>query len=68
MKLLLVNDSGEPVACLHDVEGYDAHDSSKVFAMLDLLERMIATAKEDETAAGPQRPLPAIRAGSQVAA
>ncbi len=68
MKLLLVNNSGEPVACLHDVEGYDEHDPSKVFAMLDLLECMIATAKENETAAGPYRPMLAIRSGAQVAA
>jgi len=68
MKLLLVNNSGEPVACLHDVEGYDTHDSNQVFAMLDLVERMIATAKENETATGPHRPFPAIRSSAQVAA
>ncbi|MGH9342030.1 MAG: hypothetical protein ACRD1R_21195 [Acidobacteriota bacterium] len=41
MKLLLINDSGEPVACLDGVEGYDVQDSSNVLALLDLLESLI---------------------------
>ena len=45
MKLLLINDKGHPVACLEDIEGYDAQNSSNVFALLDFLETLIATAK-----------------------
>ena len=45
MKLLLINDKGDPVACLEDIEGYDAQKSSNVFALLDFLETLIAAAK-----------------------
>jgi hypothetical protein len=45
MKLLLVTDSGESVACLDNVEEYDAQDSGNVLALLDLLESLIASAK-----------------------
>ena len=45
MKLLLVNDQGESVACLEGVEGYDGQDSSKVLALLDFIETLIAAAK-----------------------
>ena len=54
MKLLLINDSGEPVACLDDVEGYDVQDSSNVLALLDLLESLIAAAKGGKVPAGPR--------------
>ena len=52
MKLLLVKESGEPVACVQDVERYSVQDASSVFAMLDLLESLIATAKNEQPAAG----------------
>lgn len=45
MKLLLVNDQGAPVACLEDLERYDASQPGHVFALLDFLETLIATAK-----------------------
>ena len=45
MKLLLVNDQGESVACLEDVEAYDVQNSSHVLALLDFLETLIAAAK-----------------------
>jgi hypothetical protein len=45
MKLVLVNDKGDPVACVNDVESYDVQKSSSVFALLDLLETLIAAAK-----------------------
>jgi hypothetical protein len=45
MKLLLVNDQGESVACLEDVEVYDVQNSSNVLALLDFLETLIAAAK-----------------------
>ena len=45
MKLLLVNDNGDPVACFEGIEGYDAQNSSNVFALLDFLETLLATAK-----------------------
>lgn len=45
MKLLLVNDQGESVASLEDVEVYDVQNSSNVLALLDFLETLIAAAK-----------------------
>ena len=45
MKLLLVNDQGDPVACLDSVEGYDHQNSSNVLALLDFVETLIAAAK-----------------------
>ena len=45
MKLLLVNDQGDPIACLEDVEGYDVQNSSNVLALLDFLETLLAAAK-----------------------
>ena len=56
MKLLLVNDSGEQLACLQDVEGYGVQDSRSVFAMLDLLESLIAAAKDGKPAEGTHGP------------
>ena len=50
MKLLLVNDSGEQLACLQNVEEYSVKDSSRVFAMLDVLESMIVVAKKNRPA------------------
>jgi len=52
MKLLLVNNAGESVACLEDVEGYDVQDSRNVLALLDLLESWIAAAKDGKPSAG----------------
>lgn len=37
MKLLLVNDQGESVASLEDVEMYDVQNSSNVLTLLDFL-------------------------------
>ena len=45
MKLLLVNDQGESVACFEDVEVYDVQNSSNVLALLDFIETLIAAAK-----------------------
>ena len=45
MKLLLVNDTGHPLACLEGLERYDTRSPGDVFALLDLLETLIATAK-----------------------
>ena len=45
MKLLLINREGHPVACLEDLEKYDGRSPGHVFALLDLLEKLIATAK-----------------------
>ena len=45
MKLLLVNDQGESVACFERVEHYDAQKSGSVLALLDFLETLIATAR-----------------------
>ena len=52
MKLLLVNDKGDPLACLEGIEGYDAQNSSNVFVLLDFLETLIATAKGNGGARG----------------
>ena len=54
MKLLLVNEIGEQVACVHDVERYSVQDSSSVFAMLDLLESLVAAAKDGKPEEGTQ--------------
>ena len=54
MKLLLVNDKGDPVACLEGIEGYDTQNSSNVFALLDFLEALIATAKGNNGGRGPE--------------
>jgi hypothetical protein len=59
MKLLLVNDQGESVACLEDVEGYDVQNSSNVLALLDFLETLIAAAKGK-----PESSNPRVRPGS----
>ena len=45
MKLLLVNDQGESVACFERVEHYDAQKPGSVLALLDFLETLIATAQ-----------------------
>lgn len=45
MRLLLVNDQGDAVACLENIERYDAQNSRNVLALLDLLETLIAAAK-----------------------
>ena len=45
MKLFLVNDTGDRVACLEDLERYDGRSPGHVFALLDVLETLIATAK-----------------------
>ena len=52
MKLLLVNDQGDPVACFEGIERYDAQNSSNVFALLDFLETLIATAKGNKDRRG----------------
>ena len=48
MKLLLVNDQGESVASLENVERYDVQNSSNVLALLDLLETLVAAAKRKQ--------------------
>lgn len=63
MKLLLVNDSGEQVACLQNVEEYSVEDPSRVFAMLDVLESLIAAAAKGGRAVGKQRALFTAGAG-----
>ena len=45
MRLLLVNDQGESVACYDRLEHYDAQKSSSVLALLDILEALIAAAQ-----------------------
>ena len=52
MKLLIVNDQGDPVACLEGIERYDAQNSSNVFALLDFLETLIAAAKGNKDRRG----------------
>ena len=48
MKLLLVNDMGHAVACFEDLERYDARRPGDVFALLDFLETLLATAKGNQ--------------------
>lgn len=57
MKLLLISDSGEQVACLQNVEEYGVKDSNRVFAMLDVLESLIAAAKGGHGKVGKQQSL-----------
>ena len=52
MKLLLVNDQGDPVACLERVEGYDVRNSSNVLALLDFVETLLAAAKGKQGSRG----------------
>jgi len=52
MKLLLVNDQGDPVACLEGVEGYDVRNSSNVLALLDFVETLLAAAKGKQGSRG----------------
>ena len=54
MKLLLVNDKGHPLACLEGLERYDTRSPGDVFALLDLLETLIATAKGNNSGRGPE--------------
>ena len=54
MKLLLVNDRGELIACYERLEHYDAQKSSSVLALLDFLETLIATAQGKGGAPGSQ--------------
>ena len=46
MKVLLVNDNGHQVACMENLEQYDAGKPGDLFALMDFLEQLIATAKE----------------------
>ncbi|MBI4461105.1 MAG: hypothetical protein HY648_13745 [Acidobacteria bacterium] len=52
MKLLLLNNEGRPVASLNDLEQYDVRSPAQVFALLDLLEKLIETAKRDHCDVG----------------
>jgi hypothetical protein len=54
MKLLLVNDQGESVACIEDVEEYDVQNSSNVLALLDFLETLVAAAKGKRGSSSPR--------------
>lgn len=45
MKILLVNDSGQTVAQLNDVEKFDGSLAGHTAGLLDLLEALIASAK-----------------------
>ena len=67
MKLLLVSDSGEPVACLDSVEEFGVRESSSVFAMLDLLESMIAAAKDGGPVGGTRGPIFATGSAGRLA-
>ena len=52
MKLVLVNDKGDPLACLEGLERYDTRSPGDVFALLDFLEALVANAKGNEGARG----------------
>ena len=55
MKLLLLNNEGHPVACFDHLERYDVQSPAQVFALLDLVEMLIKTAKQDREEVGPTR-------------
>ena len=55
MKLLLVNELGHSVACVEDLERYDARKPGDVSALMDFVETLLATAKGQPRV--PQAPL-----------
>lgn len=54
MKILLVNDIGQTVAQLNDVEKFDGSLAGHTAGLLDLLEALIASAKPSNCGAGSQ--------------
>ena len=52
MRLLLVNDEGQMVASLEELERCDAREPGRLFALLDFLEASVATAKESTETGG----------------
>lgn len=55
MKILLVNETGQTMARLDDVEKYDGSQPAHIARMLDLLETLIASAKLADQRATPGR-------------
>ncbi|MBI2818433.1 MAG: hypothetical protein HYX73_00500 [Acidobacteria bacterium] len=49
MKVLLVNDTGHLVASMENLEQYDAANPGDVCALMDFLEKLIATAKGNDS-------------------
>ena len=45
MKVLLVDDKGQQVASMENLEQYDAANPGDVCALMDFMEKLIATAK-----------------------
>lgn len=54
MQILLINDNGETVARLDDVEKYDGTRPGHAAGLLDLLEVVIATARSSGDSAQAQ--------------
>ena len=52
MKILLINNSGQTIACLKDVEKYDGTVPGHIAGMLDLLEALVASAKSSSSEPG----------------
>ncbi|HWP84928.1 MAG TPA: hypothetical protein VNN17_07045 [Terriglobia bacterium] len=46
MKVLLVNDQGQLLASMENLEQYDRGNPGDLFALLDFVERWIAAARE----------------------
>ena len=45
MKVLLVNDQGQLVAAMENVEQYDAGKSGDLLALMDFMEKLLLSAK-----------------------
>ena len=44
MKVLLVDDKGQQVASMENLEQYDAGKPGDLFALMDFMEKLLATA------------------------
>lgn len=56
MRLLLLNGAGHPLACFEDFQRYADRSPAQVFALLDLVEKLIKTASREMEQPGRKRP------------
>jgi len=53
MKVLLVNDQGQLVASMENLEQYDTANPGDLFRLMDFMETLIATAKQSDSSLSP---------------
>jgi len=53
MKVLLVNDNGQMVASMENLEQYDAAEPGDLLRLMDFMEALIAAAKGSEGGLSP---------------